>query len=440
MKRILFFLLFATSCPCWAQTPYKPFVEEGKVWKMKSGNNDLQYFIKGDTVIGDKECKKLYSFNAGNTNAVDYKLALYETDRKVYFIPKNKEESYVLYDFTVPVNETTFVNEPLHPHDWPPLIMKNYERRSVNLMGTERTCVLMRRIHEDMDILLSGWWIEGVGGEQGPLNAWLFRAHGNQTYLKECSVNGQVIFSSSDFNQNITTISNICAPFMYEDKVWTMGYRTNQNVLKNSETKLCGDTIIDGIHFKRKYERGWLKGEKKPDEWTATDEYIGQNLGKVYMYSNKLKRAKIDMDFSLSEGDTFTCCGYEDNDERQTFLVTGIEQKWGFEDLVRKKFIYLQSKDNPDITDTWIEGIGSMTTGITGTSHLIPDGSACKLTLHTWGDIILHVAEDFSTSVRTVEQAKHSEATIYDLQGRKIANSQLKAGIYIRDGRKVVVE
>ena len=440
MKRILFFLVFATSCPCWAQTPYKPFVEEGKLWKMKSGNNDLQYFIKGDTVIGDKECKKLYSFNAGNTNAVDYKLALYETDRKVYFIPKNKEESYVLYDFNVPVNETTFVNEPHHPHDWPPLIMKNYERRSVNLMGTERTCVLMRRIHEDMDILLSGWWIEGVGGEQGPLNAWLFRAEGNQTYLKECSVNGKVIFSSSDFNQNITTISNICAPFMYEDKVWTMGYRTNHDVLKNSETKLCGDTIIDGIHFKRKYERGWLKGEKKPDEWTATDEYIGQNLGKVYMYSNKLKRAKIDMDFSLSEGDTFTCCGYEDNDERQTFLVTGIEQKWGFEDLVRKKFIYLQSKDNPDITDTWIEGIGSMTTGITGTSHLIPDGSACKLTLHTWGDIILHVAEDFSTSVRTVEQAKHSEATIYDLQGRKIANSQLKPGIYIRDGRKYVVK
>ena len=232
-----------------------PFVEEGKVWKMKSGNNDLQYFIKGDTVIGDKECKKLYSFNEGNSNSVAYKLALYETDREVFFIPVNKEESYVLYDFTVPVNETTFVNEPLHPHDWPPLAMKNYERRPVNLVGTERTCLLMRRIHEDMDIFLSGWWIEGVGGEQGPLNAWLFRAHGNQTYLKECSVNGEVIFSSSDFNENITTISNICAPFMYEDKVWTMSYRTSQNVLKNVETKLCGDTIIDGIHFKRKYER-----------------------------------------------------------------------------------------------------------------------------------------------------------------------------------------
>jgi hypothetical protein len=81
-----------------------------------------------------------------------------------------------------------------------------------------------------------------------------------------------------------------------------------------------------------------------------------------------------------------------------------------------------------------------MTTGITGTSHLIPDGSARKLTQHTWGEIFLYEAEDFSTSINMVEQSKQSKGTIYDLQGRKIANSQLKPGIYIRDGRKVVVE
>ena len=438
MKRILFFLVIAISCPCSAQTQYMPFVEEGKVWKMKSGNNDFYYFIKGDTVIGDKECKKLYSFNEGSSNSVAYKLALYETGKKVYFIPVNKAESYVLYDFTVPVNETTFVNEPLHPHDWPPLTMKNYERRSVNLMGTERTCLLMRSIHEDMDILLSGWWIEGVGGEEGPLNAWLFRAQGNQTYLKECSVNGQVIFSSSDFNENITTISNICAPFLYGDKVWTMSYRTSQNALKNVETKLCGDTIIGGIHFKRKYEREWLRGEKIPDEWTATDEYIGQNLGKVYIYNDNLKKTKLDMDFSLNEGDTFTCGGYEDVDNRLTFLVTGVEQKWrGGEDLLTKKFIYLQSQENPDITDTWIEGIGSVTTGITGTNHLIPEGSAQKLKQCTWGEIYLYYAEDFSTSVQMVEQSKLPTGATFDLQGRRLQKEPAQ-GIYIRNGRKYV--
>lgn len=447
MKRILFFLLFASSFSCWAQTQYKPFVEEGKVWTMKCNNWDrpwasdyvFSYYLEGDTVIGGKECKKLYSFNAGNNNSTAYISALYEIDGKVYFIPANKEGSYVLYDFSVPLNETTSINEFLHPHDWPPFTMKNYERRPVNLMGTERNCLLVKSVKHEGGFN-TGWWIEGIGSVNGPLDTWSYGAHGKSTFLLECSVNGKVIYSNSDFSTNIKSAPYDYEQFLYEDKVWTMGYRTSYDVLKNSETKLCGDTIIDGIHFKRKYEKEWLRGEKKPDEWKASAVYIGQEGGKVYLYDSMKKKMIVDMDFTLKEGDTFTCSGFGDTTGQPVMLVTAVTKEWIIYDFpVKATKIYLQSQDNPDFTDVWIDGIGSLTTGINGTMNYYANGEAQKLVECNFAGIILHEAEDLSTAVDKLDLSKQSGETIYDLQGRRISSHPSK-GIYIRGGRKYVVE
>lgn len=48
----------------------------------------------------------------------------------------------------------------------------------------------MNRVESEYDAP-SGWWIEGVGSELGPLNTWLFEADGLTTYLSYCEINGQ---------------------------------------------------------------------------------------------------------------------------------------------------------------------------------------------------------------------------------------------------------
>ena len=452
MKRILFFLVIAISCPCRAQTQYMPFVEDGKVWTMKCDNSDrpwasdyvFSYYLEGDTVIDGKECKKLYSFNAGNNNSTAYISALYEIDGKVYFIPANKEGSYMLYDFSVPVNETTSINEFLHPHDWPPFTMKNYERRPVNLMGTERSCLLVKSVTHEGGFN-TGWWIEGIGSENGPLDTWSFGAHGKRTFLLECAVNGKVIFSNSDFSTSIKSAPYDYEQFLYEDKVWTTSLKMIaspevSNPYKRVETKLCGDTIIDGIHFKRKYEKEWLRGEKKPNEWKASAVYIGQEGGKVYLYDSMKNKKIVDMDFTLKEGDTFTSSGFGDTTVQPVMLVTAVTKEWIIYDFpIKGKKIYLQSQDNPDFTDVWIDGIGSITTGINGTMNYYSNGAAQKLVECNFAGIILYEAEDFSTAVDKLNSSMQSGGTIYDLQGRRLQKAPAHS-IYIRDGRKYVVK
>ena len=78
-----------------------------------------------------------------------------------------------------------------------------------------------------------------------------------------------------------------------ESKVWTMSYQGVVNpevygdIYHFTDTKLVGDTVINDIHFMRKYQRQWSLGEETPADWTATNEYLGQDGGKIYRYSDR---------------------------------------------------------------------------------------------------------------------------------------------------------
>ena len=71
---------------------------------------EFKYFIEGDTLIAGQNCKKFYSFNEHYNNQTEYKMALHESEGKVYFIPSGSTESYILYDFTIPVGTSTVIS------------------------------------------------------------------------------------------------------------------------------------------------------------------------------------------------------------------------------------------------------------------------------------------------------------------------------------------
>ena len=214
--RILFYLFLMAVGVCNAQDySYSPFVEDGKTWHMKYVNEespeypayDYCYYIQGDTVIGGIECKKFYVFNENNDNATRYLMAVYEADKKVYFIPNKTGSSFVLYDFTIPCGYSEPVTDVIHT-DWI-INMENIEEKVISIKGDSRRCVRLRQT--GLSPLpeyeaTSGWWIEGVGSELGPLNTWLFGASGNNTYLQGCSIKEKELFSTADLKDLKTQV------------------------------------------------------------------------------------------------------------------------------------------------------------------------------------------------------------------------------------------
>ena len=214
MKSYLFLIFIAIGIvPCYSQDgQYRPFVEEGKVWKMKYvnvypeyPNYDYCYYIEGDTLIANVACKKLYAYNRLNTGATEYQVALYEDNGIVYFIPMNSVVSYILYDFNVSADSTTFINSTVNPQEWPVLPIRNNADRQFCFNGTQRHSLLVNR-ESDYPALTplgynAGWWIEGVGSEVGPLNQWGFYLSGGTNYLMECEVNGEGIFKISELRK-----------------------------------------------------------------------------------------------------------------------------------------------------------------------------------------------------------------------------------------------
>lgn len=218
MRVFSFFLFWVMECCyCIAQKDvYSPFVEEGKIWYMKYNNEeapeysdyDYCYYIQGDTVIGDIECKKFYVFNYNNTHETDYLLAIFENNRKVYFIPNNRDNSYVLYDFSITNGDIISMTDAIHI-EWERNLI-NVEERTLNIKGESRRCIHVRPIWEEDPVHTSlGWWIEGIGSELGPLNTWLFGAIGNNRYFQKCVVNKKVLFDMEDFKDLITDIQPV---------------------------------------------------------------------------------------------------------------------------------------------------------------------------------------------------------------------------------------
>ena len=120
------------------QNEYRPFVEEGKVWKVGTGttivDNSVQvvdyYYFDGDTIIGGKTCKQMmcqryvspnYSNEYWTPRPSLTKVgAWYEEDKKVYSFDERQQTMTLKYDFSLEANDTLHF---LNVDDYPPFII-----------------------------------------------------------------------------------------------------------------------------------------------------------------------------------------------------------------------------------------------------------------------------------------------------------------------------
>ena len=222
-----------------------------------------------------------------------------------------------------------------------------------------------------------------------------------------------------------------------ESKVWTMAYKAVVNpeeygdVYRFVETKLVGDTIINDIHFKQKYRREWILGQEKISQWSATDEYLGQDGGKVYQYSDRNKMMVEDMDMSLNIGDK-TLCYYQYDEDKELpfcFVATAVSDTIlnNTDIIVPRKSIHVYLEDYPADMDIWIDGIGSVTLGIDGLGLFHATGAIPKLYKVTDGDAykgnsdVIYQNLDLTNDIRTVNKKRKTDDAVYNLLGHRLS-------------------
>ena len=184
------------------QNAYRPFIEEGKVWKVGTiSGNPVQvvdcYYFDGDTIIGGKTCKQMmcqryvapdYSNDKPSLSKVG---AWYEENQKVYYYDERKRSMVIKYDFSLNANDT--------------LLLDNYPY----VIGPKQTGGLkgFKGVYRDVltDHNTRGIkWLEGVGGIDGPTVSVYSGEENHAIFLMSCTVGDEVIYLNDEVEDGTT--------------------------------------------------------------------------------------------------------------------------------------------------------------------------------------------------------------------------------------------
>lgn len=196
------------------QMDYRPFVEEGKVWKVGTIPTALDspvqvvdyYYFDGDTIIGEKTCKQMmcqryvspnYSNEYWTPRPSLTKVgAWYEEDKKVYSFDERQQTMTLKYDFSLEANDTLhFLNED----GFPPFIIGPKQIGGLEgFKGVYREIMIGKDMHNTI-------WLEGVGVRDAPFrNAYDPRADLVPEFLISCTVGDEIIYLNDRYEDGAT--------------------------------------------------------------------------------------------------------------------------------------------------------------------------------------------------------------------------------------------
>lgn len=197
---------------------YRPFIEEGKVWKVGTGttivDNSVQvvdyYYFDGDTIIGGKTCKQMmcqryvspnYSNEYWTPRPSLTKVgAWYEEDKKVYSFDERQQTMTLKYDFSLEANDTLHF---LNVDDYPPFIIGPKQTGGIEgFKGVYRDIMMCR---DEGQNIRNTTWLEGVGGLDAPFrNAYDPRADLAPEFLMSCTVGDEIIYLNDRYEDGAT--------------------------------------------------------------------------------------------------------------------------------------------------------------------------------------------------------------------------------------------
>ena len=178
-------------------------------------------------------------------------------------------------------------------------------------------------------------------------------------------------------------------PLINDNKEWTTAHLYSavspnepgyQHSFFYEQIKLGSAIEVDGVTLKQIVRSQWNYGEDGPTNWKETDMYIGEVDGKVYFYdhwSTNYHLVQV-MDFTLQEGDTYRQhTTNADHDNYADFVVVAVTDTViaTSVDKTPRKCLYIGRVGESKIYDVWVEGIGSLVSGVYGTYQYFMNGA-----------------------------------------------------------------
>jgi len=226
------------------QMAYRPFIEDGKVWKIgvTGSGNPVQfveyYYFDGDTIIDGKTCKQMICQRFVSPDYPDYDAtpqllsqsfagAWYEADKKVYQYDTTSEQFQMMYDFSLEAYDTLQINHRRYVIG---------PRRTGYIPGFKGAC---REVEDNMSHKTI--WMEGVGGFYGPtINIIDGEMTDTATLLMSCTVDGEVIYLNDENKDGAASaISN--APRQRIDFNHTTKIRPKAPLWRSASQPLYGE-------------------------------------------------------------------------------------------------------------------------------------------------------------------------------------------------------
>ena len=431
----------------YSQNDYRPLVEKGKRWtydnflsvRPEKYNHYYWYELNGDTIINGQTGLKMYSENKYNDGLIRYECALYETEKKVYCFFANKEEAVLLYDFDCQIGDklNTSVGSLTVTNIYPYLNgdrTLRYTQLSVDDVSEEEYVI---------------YWIEGVGCIKDFFG--MAPYPGNYNSLVACEVNGEILYQ---YIQPKLTDDGYHEMGM-EGKTWNYihHFEDERGVHEEPYSYVVkGDTVLGRTVCKKVYYQD-ATGERfaftlleigrdvrvmNPggNVWTVTYQFSRDDIGRIFDWNSKYGRGRVY--WMLNTIDTITVNGQDFR--RFIFLQETIEG--GTQGMLK------HIDDDEDVWhEIWIEGVGAQYTGIEYPIHeeLPLSNDYTRFVSCYENGRCIFTAEDFTTAVHNVPpsqivNSKSLNNKCYDLSGRRLSTTPTRRGVYIHDGKKVVVK
>ena len=191
---------------------YRPFIEEGKVWKVGYGSRSpIQfvdyYYFDGDTIINGKTCKQMMRQRYVSPDYEDYGAisqlpllsyvgAYFEEDQKVYYYNASSKQLKLWYDFSLDAYGTVKIN------NYGPYVVGPRQTGGIKgFKGVYRD--VMRYSNEEY--YHNNTWLEGVGSIEGPIFSVYYGKEGHGgAFLMSCTVGDEVIYLNDEFEDGAT--------------------------------------------------------------------------------------------------------------------------------------------------------------------------------------------------------------------------------------------
>ena len=380
-------------------------------------SSSISYHLGADTIIDGKTWRGLYRNDVyqGGVRSEEEQVWLYPDTILLENFFIDSIAPILLYDFSLQEGDTIYEHA-----DYSPGFVYEKEAEYCNYLVVKSVSEIYGRKVIDFE----GYerWIEGISCPF--LEHWRLITTGGTNYSETIH---QVVADDATIYFNGEIANPGIKPWLKAGMEWTerKQYAEGDGYV-NRKIKLDEGSIPDRFYVsadKTKYELPFEVLQ------TINDKVYALGLGSYFLC----------YDFSLSEEDRISLLSYHcyglnsDTYEYDECYVTKVDTIM-YSDGIPRKRITLSG----DREDVWVEGIGSLT-------RVFPiDGVEDQGQSHTaiFSEVVdcsyngQYIYKNTYQGIDTVSIPNNG--TYYDLMGRKVA--QPTRGIYIREGRKVLIE